>query len=80
MAREARASSARTPIPATRGHDRARQTTSLNAAWPARNRAGPPRIIQADAVLAAAAGSARTFSSAAALTMMPATIRGWMKW
>jgi hypothetical protein len=43
-------------------------------------RAGPPRIIQADAVLAVAAGLDRTFWSAAADTMMPATITGWMKW
>ncbi len=59
---------------------RTRHTTSLNAACPARNRAGPPRIIQADAVLAVAPGSDRTFWSAAAATMMPATITGWIRW
>jgi hypothetical protein len=51
----------------------------LNATCPARNRAGPPRIIQADAVLAVAAGSDKTFWSAAAETIMPATMTGWIR-
>src|SRR6185437_9663365 len=80
MAPAARPSRPRAAIPASRGQDRARHTTSLKAAWPARNSAGPPRIIHAEAVLATAPGSARTFSSAAAQTMMPATITGWIRW
>jgi hypothetical protein len=79
MAVATRPSSASTAIPATRSQDRYRHTTSLNAACPARNSAGPPRIIQADAVLAVAAGVDRTFCSPAAETMMPATITGWIK-
>jgi hypothetical protein len=74
------ASRTSTAIPASLGQETTRHTTNLNAAWPARNRAGPPRIIHADAVLAVAPGAERTFSSAAAATMMPATITGWMKW
>jgi hypothetical protein len=67
-------------MPAIRGQDTVRQTTNLNTACPARNRAGPPRIIQADAVVAVTVGSDRTFWSAVAATMMPATITGWMRW
>ena len=62
IASAARPSRPSTTIPASRGQDRTRHTTSLKAAWPARNSAGPPRIIHAEAVLAAAPGSARTFS------------------
>ena len=76
----ARPSSARTTIPPTRGHDTYRQTTNLNATCPARNSAGPPRIIHADAVVARPDGSDRTFSSAAAVTMIPATMIGWTRW
>src|SRR5208337_3077094 len=69
-----------TAIPASRGQETTRHTTSLNAACPARNSAGPPRIIHAAAVLAGRPGSDRTSWSAAAETMMPATITGWRKW
>jgi hypothetical protein len=62
-----------------RGHEAWRQMTALNAACPARNRPTPPRISQEVAARPTAAGSASVTSSAAAPTMIPAIMTGWMK-
>jgi hypothetical protein len=76
----ASASSASTAMPASRGHGTIRHTAYLNAACPARNSAGPPRISQAYGAVATDDGRVRIFSSLAAVTMIPATITGWMRW
>ena len=47
---------------------------------PSRNRAVPPATNHAVPCAACAPGCSTTFSSPAAVTMMPATINGWTKW
>src|SRR5215469_17953252 len=76
-----RPSSASTITAPTRCHEIRRQTTALNAAWPARNSAGPARTSQATQgeTVPLAPGCAAALAvapSAAAATMIPATITG----
>jgi len=56
-----------------------RQTVALNAACPAKNSIAPPSTIHAVDVAGCARGCSSTRSSAAAATMMPAIMIGWIQ-
>ena len=73
------ASNAISAIAASRDQGVTRQTTALNAACPARKSAAPPRIIQIVDAAGRPAGWESTFWSAAAVTMIPAIMTGWME-